>query len=115
MTPLRQAIFEILQAHHTRHAVRWSSDFRPSRARLPASQELSELNNFFFCQLGRIPRPTDLAKQCLLGNGPNTDHWLRDFANVVAPLLIAWENQIYPPVHQVDKGLTELGSLLGSC
>lgn len=111
MTPFRRAIFDILTAHQPALAFAWAHDYRPSHPRMSVSNELPEVSNYFFRLLGRIQGVPCDVQQCVTANH-NSDHWLRDFANVVAPVIVRNSHVLVTPPAHVDLSVSELGLLL---
>lgn len=97
MSALRTAIIEVLSYRDPDTARAWAESYKPSQDTLAMVMELPEANLFIFNLFKRLPRMPEREVACLSGNFTNPDHWLRDFANVVAPTLVENKALLFTP------------------
>lgn len=95
MSALRTAIIEVLSYRDPVTARAWAHCYKPSQDTLAMVHELPEANTFIFNLFKRLPRMPEREVACLSGNFTNPDHWLRDFANVVAPTIVAHKDVLF--------------------
>lgn len=112
MTPLRRAVYDILATRDRKVANAWSRQFRPSMAGLPEHKELVEMNQYFFRSLSILNTNCNQALNCLVANG-SIDHWLRDFANVVSPVVVNYSRELFGTGDTLERDISELGALIG--
>lgn len=107
MSTLRTQIHAILQTRSPQLAENWAADCPAA----PLQPELRYYNGYFYGLLGRLRIDTLRQRQCLLGNVDNQDHWLRDFANVVAPMLDDYSPELFGCGSRFDRSLRGLQGL----
>ena len=67
----------------------WNQDLQYVRSSDDPLVEIANLNRYMSVKLSFLPVDTTFVRNCLACNARNPDHWLRDFANVVAPMIVA--------------------------
>lgn len=104
MSTLRDHIHAILRARNAQVADTWDRSC-PSAP----TAELHYYSGYFYGLLGNLRHvDTVRARQCLLGNRENADHWLRDFANVIAPLVDEYSPELFAHCSSFDRSLRGL-------
>lgn len=66
----------------------WSQDLQFVRASEDPLVEVANLNRYMSVKLSFLQVDTTFVRNCLACNARNPDHWLRDFANVIAPMIV---------------------------
>lgn len=94
---LRTAVIEVLAYRCPKTARDWAQAYTPDQC-MPPQDELPRMNKFIFGLFSRLPHMPDREVACLSGNFANVDHWLRDFANVVSPIIVEQRELLFGPV-----------------
>ena len=116
MTPLRKSTYETLLYLNEAVANLWAQNM----ARVPLGnnevEELKHMASFCFHRLNLMTVPgSHMATNCVLANLVNRKHWLQDFANVVAPVIVNHFGEFFKepePVQSMAPDFKLIESLL---